>query len=1309
MTKTGVKRFIVAVAVAAAIILLSGIFVGFDSKIACADGEIDVWDGSVETSWYTEHTSDPSFEISSAAQLAGLSQLSYDNELTFEGKTITLTRDIDLNGCKVFEIFENSKHKNAINFTDTAERNVWVPIRIFSGTFDGGNHTIYNMSVQDGAYAEGLGWDSGFIPMCSNGTVRNLGFANAIVSATRHAGVAVGTNDNGTIRNVTVENSQILLAQYCAGGIAGTSSSLIDCVVRGLTVNCELGGSQLIGGLVGASGPTANEPTSITLTRCEVYNFSIINAVSPTCVGLFAGNDGQDVSLTNCKANGWVGLASNSDFTVSGDESIVWQNVEQTTVNGNVVAGGGNNSYAYDATSCHGYPVVVTFVSAPYSVIIECTGADAPSYTLTGRTLSFSIPSTATDLTITAKMQQPASAEDHTYDVTATFDIGDNSGPDYTALDALLDDYMDAVEALGGNDLVATAQTLYANYLALLDGKTADELTHIASYLEDTNDYASAIVKRISSVSASTYGDTTVTATLEMIDGTTKAESATIASFTTQNSLSATVNSTQTYKQTEYVVSYVATNVQPKHITVTIDDKQSQYGDGVVALTHSVPALIEGEQNVNFITLEKAAGNAVGNYEITGEASHLGYSVDFTTGTYTIVPRQIKIVIHDLESEYGDNLSALGADLEDGYTFAYGDQMEDVIELLKVDGTAVSTYDISFNCINSNYSVTSDKLGVYTITPRAVKITIDDKNSVYGESDVPLTFSLDEGYETAYDEDVNSLVTLAREAGTGAKDYAVSIALYDPNYTVTATKNGVYTINKRPITIVIDSLTAEYGEENAPEPSAALKTGSTLATGDELTKILSLSKGTNKNVGVHTITCSDKSGNYEITLDSVATYTIKPKSISVKIDDKESYFGDSIAELTCSVKGEVELPYGDDVYDVVSLSTTSGENVGPFTITGAMKAGSEISGNYEVEFEEGTYTVLPRPISIRINDATSVYGEEDASLSAVITSGSLVGETDVTSVLTLVREKGADVGTYEIYRQLKDDINYDVKWTDGVYTITPRPITVSVSDATSVYGEALAKHTLALTQGETKDSLEDVIVVSEPDSLAAGTYEITARVKSASGKEPNYDATFVYTHDDHSIYVIEKKDASSGITANISNGASVIQGTAVNFETNIVGAKIEKTITLNGRTVENTDAVGEYSITATLADDNFFGSLTITFSTYENVLGKIEAIAEYVATYNLASASDEERIEALFSAQAIYANMSATDLMQIEANDDYQTAVNGFITCWNALREGAEKDIAVAQKAYDNTLAVVLAATSAATLLGLAVVKLILG
>ena len=131
----------------------------------------DVWDGSVNTDWYTGHESDPSYTITTPEQLAGLAQL-VNGDNTFEGKTITLANDIVLNEGVLNE-------KGELN-GDGSDLNTWTPIgggtyaKLFKGSFDGQNHTVSGIYISNESNNQGL---FGYV---DGGKIQNLPWRTAI-------------------------------------------------------------------------------------------------------------------------------------------------------------------------------------------------------------------------------------------------------------------------------------------------------------------------------------------------------------------------------------------------------------------------------------------------------------------------------------------------------------------------------------------------------------------------------------------------------------------------------------------------------------------------------------------------------------------------------------------------------------------------------------------------------------------------------------------------------------------------------------------------------------------------------------------------------------------------------------------------------------------------------------------------------------------------------------------------------------------------------------------------------------------------
>ena len=190
-----------------------------DDEIALLNAEnaADAWDGTDNTSWYTDAeedagTADKPYEISTAAQLAGLAKLVNDGT-NFSGKNIKLTADIDLGN------------------------QAWTPIGngnirfAFFGTFDGNGYTISGLNVPD--------TDAPGLFGCIFGTVQNL-IVKGSVTVGKNAdggygeGGGVVCDNNGTVQNCGFYGSVNDETGYLAedgmvGGVSSGSGKVRNC------------------------------------------------------------------------------------------------------------------------------------------------------------------------------------------------------------------------------------------------------------------------------------------------------------------------------------------------------------------------------------------------------------------------------------------------------------------------------------------------------------------------------------------------------------------------------------------------------------------------------------------------------------------------------------------------------------------------------------------------------------------------------------------------------------------------------------------------------------------------------------------------------------------------------------------------------------------------------------------------------------------------------------------------------------------------------------------------------------------------
>ena len=215
--------------------------------------------------------SNGSYTVTSADGLMNIAKL------VNGGKTdinITLTADIDLTG------------KN------------WTPIGTsfsnkYTGTFDGGGHTIKGLTVTTNDQFVGLFGSIGYA-----GTVKNVMMEDVQITSNRSSGFAGGVAgySDGTIENCSVSGS--VSGTVYVGGVVGAQ---IDGSITGCSSSATVKGTVDVGGVAGQTNSSA------TLTACYATGNVTIeiapkkNIAGGGLVGMNAGS-----SLLACYATGNV-------------------------------------------------------------------------------------------------------------------------------------------------------------------------------------------------------------------------------------------------------------------------------------------------------------------------------------------------------------------------------------------------------------------------------------------------------------------------------------------------------------------------------------------------------------------------------------------------------------------------------------------------------------------------------------------------------------------------------------------------------------------------------------------------------------------------------------------------------------------------------------------------------------------------------------------------------------------------------------------------------------------------------------------
>lgn len=232
-------------------------------------------EGNYDTSWYDETVTE--FTLTTPAQLAGLSKLVNDGN-GFYRKTVKLGADINLGAHCWWPIGTSTKQNESE--------------RSFGGTFDGNNHTLNKMIINEKQCNEYN--YIGLFGKVYNGKLLNIILSPdcAIQGGTSQesyysaAGGIASSLIKGSIENCT---SNASITYRLSGGIIGTidrNSSVIDC-----TNNGNIKGTN-VGGIAGSSDGS--------IAHCQ--NNGSING-NRTSGGIAGFSNG---ALSECKNSGTV-------------------------------------------------------------------------------------------------------------------------------------------------------------------------------------------------------------------------------------------------------------------------------------------------------------------------------------------------------------------------------------------------------------------------------------------------------------------------------------------------------------------------------------------------------------------------------------------------------------------------------------------------------------------------------------------------------------------------------------------------------------------------------------------------------------------------------------------------------------------------------------------------------------------------------------------------------------------------------------------------------------------------------------------
>ncbi|MDE6433790.1 MAG: Ig-like domain-containing protein [Lachnospiraceae bacterium] len=275
--------------------------------------------------------------------------------------------------------------------------------------------------------------------------------------------------------------------------------------------------------------------------------------------------------------------------------------------------------------------------------------------------------------------------------------------------------------------------------------------------------------------------------------------------------------------------------------------------------------------------------------------------------------------------------------------------------------------------------------------------------------------------------------------------------------------NNSSAVSVNSVTLNKTSLTLKEGAseilEATVDPSGTVKWTSdkpSVATVDSSGKVTAVGVGT-ANI---TASAGGKSANCTVTVEAAPTAKLETDKTSF-VCPAQTY-GDTFvaASMTITNSGEVSatgitvsLKKGSKSEFSAGISANTIPADGTANITITPKAGL-VAGSYEdtivITYNNGksnttlsipvSLTVNKRNITIKAENKTKTYGEENPEWSYEVTSGSLVKGDSLDIEYSTTATKTSDAGSYPITVSAGSDPNYNITTVNGTLTIEKKPV-----------------------------------------------------------------------------------------------------------------------------------------------------------------------------------------------------------------------------------------------------------------------------
>ncbi|HEU4414201.1 MAG TPA: MBG domain-containing protein [Candidatus Angelobacter sp.] len=575
-----------------------------------------------------------------------------------------------------------------------------------------------------------------------------------------------------------------------------------------------------------------------------------------------------------------------------------------------------------------------------------------------------------------------------------------------------------------------------------------------------------------------------------------------------------------------------------------------------------------------------------------GDAS---FGPSSATGTLIVTKAVLTVTADNLSRLYGDPNPPLTYTITG---FVNGDTIAVVSGTANCSTTATQAspagaYPIT--CTQGTLAATNYDFvfadGTLTVNPAPLTVTVNNATRAYGDPNPAFSGTIT-GLKNG--DVITATYSTTATATSPAGTYPITATLVDPNnvlpnYTVTIA-NGTLTITQAALVVTANNAARLYGDPN-PAFSGTI---AGIKNGDNITAIYTTPATPASPVGTYPIipSLSDNGtgalANYTVTVNN-GSLTVSPAPLSVTADNATRAFGAPNPAFTGSIVG---IKNADNITATYSTPATASSPAGTYPIIPALVDPAGKLGNYTVTINNGTLTVTSAVLTVTANSASRFYGDPNPLFTGTITG--IQNGDNITATYTSAADPTSPVGTYPIVPVVSDNgtgalANYVVVLNNGVLTVNPAPLSVTVASFVRLYGDPNPAFSVTIVGIKNGDSITAALSTAADPTSAVGTYPIVATLIDPTNKLSNYSVTITngaLTINPAALSVTAANASRlfgtpnpqfSGIITGIKNGDPI----GATYSTTAVASSPVGTYAITPALVDPAGKLGNYAVTST--------------------------------------------------------------------------------------------------------------------------------